>query len=61
MKSAGNFSAALAARGRMDWKVELERGKGGSFVVQDKGTAVRYGIFWGFPNELAAFSPRRLP
>ena len=59
MKFAGNFSAAFAARGRVDWKVELERGKGQSFVVQDKGTAVRYGIFCVFHNELAAFSPRR--
>src|SRR6266851_5650054 len=37
------------------------RGKGRSFVGQDKATAVRYGIFCVFPNELAAFSSRRLP
>ena len=59
MRITDNFSAAFAARGRMDWKVELERGKGWSFVVRDKATAVRYGIFCVFPNELAAFSPRR--
>ena len=53
-----NFSAALAARGEMDWRAELVEGKGRSFVVQDKATAVRYGIFGLFPNELAAFSPR---
>jgi hypothetical protein len=58
MKFAGNFSAAFAARGRVDWRARLEEGKGRSFVVQDKGTAVRYGIFGLFPNELAAFSPR---
>ena len=61
MKFAGNFSAAFAAGGRMDWKVELERGKGRSFVVQDKATAVRYGIFGLFPNELAAFFPGTRP
>ena len=59
MRIFGNFSAALAARGRMGWKVELERGKGRSFVVQDKATAVRYGILDAFFNELAAFSARR--
>ena len=59
MRITDNFSTAFAARGRMDWKVELERGKGWSFVVQDKATAVRYGIFGLFPNELTAFPPRR--
>ncbi len=56
MKFAGNFSAAFAARGRVDWRVRLEEGKGRSFVVQDKATAVRYGIFCVFSNELTAFS-----
>jgi hypothetical protein len=54
-----NFSAAFAARGIVDWKMELERGQVRSFVVQDKATAVRYGIFGVFPNELAALSPQR--
>jgi len=51
-----NFSAAFAARGAMDWRAELVEGKGRSFVVQDKATAVRYGIFGLFPNERTAFS-----
>jgi hypothetical protein len=59
MKFAENFSAALAAPGRVDWKLELEMGKGRSFVEQDKATAVRYGSFGPLPNELADFSPRR--
>jgi hypothetical protein len=58
MRFAGNFSAALAARGRVDWKVDEEWGKGRSFVEQDKATAARYGIFGLFLNELAAFSQR---
>jgi hypothetical protein len=37
----------------------LERREGQSFVEQDKGPAVRCGIFGGLLNELAAFPPRR--
>src|ERR1700675_3628689 len=33
------------------------RGKSRSFVVQDKGTAVRYGIFWPFPQRTRSFFP----
>jgi hypothetical protein len=55
----GNFSAALLRAEREDLEVELDRGKGRSFVEQDKGPAVRCGIFGGLLNELAAFPPRR--
>jgi hypothetical protein len=54
-----NFSAAWRRAERADWKGGLERGKGRSFVEQDKGPAVRYGIFGGLLNELTAFPPRR--
>ena len=54
-----NFSAALRRAERVDLEVELERGEGQSFVEQDKGPAVRCGIFGGLLNELAAFPPRR--
>jgi hypothetical protein len=55
------FFRRFAARGGLDLEAELERGKARSFVEQDKGPAVRCGIFAGFLNELAAFSPRRRP
>src|SRR5713101_1236541 len=50
-----NFSAALRRAESLVLERGLERGKGRSFVVQDKATAVRYGIVGLFPNELAAF------
>jgi hypothetical protein len=56
-----NFSAALRRAERLDSEGELEGGKGRSFVEQDKGPAVRCGIFGGFSNELTAFPPRRQP
>ena len=59
MRIFRNFSAALRRAERADSEGALERGKGRSFVEQDKGPAVRHGIFGGFSNELAAFSPRR--
>jgi hypothetical protein len=55
----GNFSAALRRAERLDSEGGLERGKGRSFVEQDKGPAVRCGLFAGFSNELTAFPPRR--
>jgi hypothetical protein len=55
----GNFSAALRRAERVDSEDELETGEGRSFVEQDKGPAVRCGIFGGLLNELAAFPPRR--
>jgi hypothetical protein len=54
-----NFSAALRCAENAVLEVELERGKGWSFVEQDKGPEVRCGIFGGLLNELAAFPPRR--
>ena len=54
-----NFSAAWRRAERLDSEGELERVEGRSFVEQDKGPAVRCGIFAGFFNELAAFPPRR--
>jgi hypothetical protein len=54
-----NFSAALRRAERMVLENVWERGKGGSFVEQDKGPAVRCGIFGGLLNELTAFPPRR--
>jgi hypothetical protein len=59
MRIFRNFSAVLRRAERVDLEVELETGKGRSFVEQDKGPAVRCGIFGGFSNELAAFPPRR--
>ena len=59
MRIFRNFSAALRRAERVDWKSELEWVKGRSFVEQDKGPAVRCGIFGGLLNELAAFPPRR--
>jgi hypothetical protein len=66
MRIFRNFSAGLRRTERVDWKSELEWGKGRlewgkgrSFVEQDKGPAVRCGIFGGLLNELAAFPPRR--
>jgi hypothetical protein len=50
-----NFSDALRRAERTDSEVELESGKGRSFVEQDKGPAVPCGIFGGLLNELAAF------
>ncbi len=38
---------------------EKEVGRGREFVEQDKGPAVRHGIFGGFGNELTAFFARR--
>ena len=61
MRIFRNFSAALRRAERVGSEAVLERGKGGSFVEQDKGPAVRHGIFGGFSNELAAFPPRRRP
>jgi conjugative transfer signal peptidase TraF len=52
-----NFSAALRRAGRLDWEGELEGGKGGSFVEQDKGPAVRCGIFAGFSKRTHRLSP----
>jgi len=54
-----NFSAALRRAERTDSEGALERGEGRSFVEQDKGPAVRCGIFGGLLNELAAFPPKR--
>ena len=59
MRNFSNFSAALRRAVSGDLEFELERGEGRSFVEQDKGPAVRHGIFGGFSNELAAFPPRR--
>ena len=47
------------ARQEVDSEGVLERGKGRSFVEQDKASAVQCGIFGGFSNELTAFPPRR--
>jgi hypothetical protein len=54
-----NFSAALRRAEGISFEAVLGRGKGQSFVVQDKGPAVPCGIFGGFSNELVAFPPRR--
>jgi hypothetical protein len=54
-----NFSAALRRAEGANWKGGLERGEDELFVEQDKGPAVRCGIFGGLLNELAAFPPRR--
>ena len=59
MRIFKNFSAALRRAEKADWKGALERREGQSFVEQDKGPAVRCGIFGGLLNELAAFPPRR--
>ena len=59
MRIFRNFSAALRRAESMDLEAVLERGKGESFVEQDKGPAVRCGIFGGLLNELGAFPPRR--
>ncbi len=61
MRIFRNFSAAWRRAERVDSEALLDRGKGWSFVEQDKGPAVRYGIFAGFLNELTAFLPRRRP
>jgi hypothetical protein len=50
-----NFFAALRCAGKRFSGGVWWRGKGGSFVEQDKGPAVPYCIFSIFPNELAAF------
>ena len=49
----------LGAAERVDSEAGFGAGKGREFVEQDKGPAVRYGIFGGLLNELAAFSPGR--
>ena len=59
MRTFLNFSAALRRAERVDLEVDMEGGEGRSFVEQDKGPAVRCGIFGGLLNELAAFPPRR--
>jgi hypothetical protein len=53
---AGSFSAVLRRADKSFLRAVWECGKGHSFVEQDKGPAVRYGIFAEFPNELAPFS-----
>ena len=59
MRSFLNFSAALRRAEGVVREGALEMGEGRSFVEQDKGPAVRCGIFGGLLNELAAFPPRR--
>lgn len=59
MRIFWNFSAALRRAERMVLEGSLGRGKGRSFVEQDKGPAVRCGIFGGLLNELAAIPPWR--
>ena len=61
MRIFRNFSAALRRAEESDSEGASEQGKGPSFVEQDKGPAVRCGIFGGFSNELTAFPPRRQP
>ena len=57
MRIGKNFSAPLRRAEDRDSGAVGERGKGWGFVEQDKGSAVRHGIFALFPNELTAFSP----
>ena len=59
VKIAGNFSAVLRRAERVSLEAVSGRGKVRSFVGQDKGSAVRHGIFAGFSNDRADFSPRR--
>ncbi len=58
MRIGKNFSAALRRAEERDSGTVGERGKGWRFVEQDKGSAVRQGIFALFLNELTAFSPQ---
>jgi hypothetical protein len=44
---------------RADLEAGSEAGKGREFVEQDKGPAVRHGIFGGLLDELAGLSRRR--
>jgi hypothetical protein len=54
--SCVNISRRFALRAETESAAMGKRGGGASFVEQDKATAVRYGIFDAFSNELAAFS-----
>jgi len=65
MRTARIFSAASRRAEDSDFGVEGGTGKKRRFVerfvAQDKGSAVRHGIFAAFRNELAAFSPQKQP
>ena len=59
MSFARGLAVQIGPAERGDWDAGFGVGKDGEFVEQDKGPAVRHGIFDGLLNELAAFSPRR--
>jgi hypothetical protein len=59
MSSDRGFAALIGAAERADLGVGFKAGRGREFVEQDKGPAVRHGIFGGLLNELAGFSGRR--
>jgi hypothetical protein len=53
------LGTVVGAAETADFEEGFEVGKGREFVEQDKGPAVRHGIFGRLLNELAAFSRRR--
>ena len=61
MRIGTNFPAPLWRAEDRDSGAVGERGKGWWFVEQDKGSAVRHGIFAIFPHELSAFSSLEQP
>jgi hypothetical protein len=53
------LATVFGAAERADSETAFEAGKEGEFVEQDKGPAVRHGIFGRLLNELTALSRRR--
>ena len=59
MSSDRGFAALTGVAERADWEAGFGAVRGREFIEQDKGPAVRHGIFGGLLNELAALFPRR--
>jgi hypothetical protein len=59
MNSRSDFCGERYYAQKPEWNAEKEVGRGREFVEQDKGPAVRHGIFGGFSNVLAAFAGRK--
>jgi len=55
MRIFRNFTAAWGRAAKSDVEGGFQWGEGREFVEQDKGPAVRHGIFGGLCNELTAF------
>jgi len=59
MNSLSDFSGEQNCAQKRNRNAAKEVGRGREFVEQDKGPAVRHGIFGRLCNELTAFAGRR--